>query len=845
MADNLQSNSNINAPVKRSVSDYQFCNKIGEGSYSTVVAAVDIHSKKTYAVKILSKRHIVKENKVKYVNIEKVTLHRLGQQHPGIVQLYYTFQDDNSLFFVLDFAEYGELLSIIRKYGSLSENLLRFYMCQIVDSVRFIHLKGIIHRDLKPENILVGYDFNLKITDFGAAKLLDMASDKVSQESDYDKLTMESNAENKHRKGSFVGTAEYVPPELLKYNICGFEADVWALGCILYQLFHGNPPFKGATEYLTFEKIIHLNYSYNPNSPIPNDVRFIIDRILVNDPKKRYKIADIMASQWFENVDWDDKNSIWSKKVPKFEPYIPSATSNTPPLAMHSSQFGPSMINGSNYTVGKSSSYQQLHSQLNSDFSLFPSVPKKSYQTPTKIKKGVSSSPIAPVRVAYSSTQKVFPTPHPSQNTLPTMPQHIKENFETSRSPNIRQTAAIPSPQLPAAQNEFKTDIFPNAKTGLYVDSKHDHISSKLINPGHSFNSTVKQGQESTANTSSMPTHSSTRTSNNPNMVSQSVHQKVPAGNSINGKQSIPEHNSVGTSFPTKEKMSKSQEASTNGHSSHSNQAAERGSEPKSSNKPSSKSSTDNSNVITLKDISYMLQQDEKLLKMDKILKLTLSNKIVKRDLTKLIDDSTIDDLILKFDRYIKKTSTMVVGAVTNQARVFFIDSSLNVMMIDLKANNGADYLMYDYEFEGSSEDNSGVDGELPGYLILELINEKGDLIFLKRPGRLESLSLSDNITVVDKRRQPVSIGADNGWIESLLIAKEMVAKNRSSQAKTKTKTEKSISSQASQKHALSRKPKSSESSIKSKQADYTLKPVKSNKNNFASAAAAAAASHK
>ncbi|CCE78415.1 Piso0_001038 [Millerozyma farinosa CBS 7064] len=845
MADNLQSNSTINAPAKRSVSDYQFCNKIGEGSYSTVVAAVDIHSKKTYAVKILSKRHIVKENKVKYVNIEKVTLHRLGQQHPGIVQLYYTFQDDNSLFFVLDFAEYGELLSIIRKYGSLSENLSRFYMCQIIDSVRFIHSKGIIHRDLKPENILVGYDFNLKITDFGAAKLLDVASDKALQEPDYDKLTMDSNVENNDRKGSFVGTAEYVPPELLKYNICGFEADVWALGCILYQLFHGNPPFKGSTEYLTFEKIIHLNYSYNANSPIPNDVRHIIDRILVNDPKKRYKISDVMTSKWFESVDWDDKNSIWSKKVPKFEPYIPPINSNTPPLTMHSSQFGPSMKNGSNYTVGKSSSYQQLHSQLNSDYSLFPSVPKKSYQTPTKIKKGVSSSPIAPVRVAYSSAQKVFPTPHPPQNTLPNMPQHAKENFETNGSPNIRSAAAMSSPQSPVVRNEFKTDIFPDAKTGPYFNSKHDHNSSKLANPGYAYSSAVKQGQGNTTNTPSMPAQSSSRMTNNSNMVSQPVHQKVSASNPGNGKQSIPEQNFGSASSPTKDISPKSQEATKNGRSSHTSQAVQRASEPKSSGKPSSKTSTVHDNVITLKDISYMLEQDEKLLKMDKILKSTLSNKIVKRDLAKPIDDSTIDGLILKFDRYIKKTSTMVVGAVTNQARVFFIDSSLNVMMIDLKANNGADYSMYDYEFEGSSEDDSDLDGESSGYLILELIKENGDLIFLKRPGSLKSLSLSDNITVIDKRRQPVSIGADNGWIESLLIAKEMVAKNQASQAKAKPRAEKSVTSQASQKHALSKKPKSSESSIKSKQADSTSKSTKSNKNKFASAAAAAAASNK
>lgn len=95
------------AAKRRSARDYQFGAKIGEGSYSTVYSALDKYTNRTYAIKVLSKRHIVKENKIKYVNIEKTTLNRLGQQHPGIVQLYYTFQDESSLFFVLDLQNMG------------------------------------------------------------------------------------------------------------------------------------------------------------------------------------------------------------------------------------------------------------------------------------------------------------------------------------------------------------------------------------------------------------------------------------------------------------------------------------------------------------------------------------------------------------------------------------------------------------------------------------------------------------------------------------------------------------------------------------------------------------------
>lgn len=100
--------------IKKGVKDFQFGRTLGEGSYSTVVAATDRSTLKEYAIKMLDKRHIIKEKKVKYVNIEKNTLNRLGD-HPGIVKLYFTFQDDNTLYFVLDLAVNGELLGFIKK----------------------------------------------------------------------------------------------------------------------------------------------------------------------------------------------------------------------------------------------------------------------------------------------------------------------------------------------------------------------------------------------------------------------------------------------------------------------------------------------------------------------------------------------------------------------------------------------------------------------------------------------------------------------------------------------------------------------------------------------------------
>ncbi|QPG74502.1 hypothetical protein FOA43_001832 [Brettanomyces nanus] len=312
---------------KLSPLDFQFCECIGEGSYSKVYKGVYLRNHRTYAVKVLSKAHIQRENKRKYVNIEKNTMSILGR-HPGIVTLYYTFQDSKSLYFVIDMAKNGELLSLIQRLGSLSEQLSRYYMIQLVDALEFVHSKEIIHRDLKPENILLTHDWKLMITDFGAAKILKGGEGgENGVEFDGDDAKSEGSSGSTENcvasNGSFVGTAEYVSPELLKHNVCGFEGDLWALGCIAYQMIVGRPPFKGATEYETFEKIVGLEYSFPVNYFVPEQIKDLVKNLLVTKPEERYTIEDVKHHIWFKGVNWEDKDSIWATQTPKLEPYNP------------------------------------------------------------------------------------------------------------------------------------------------------------------------------------------------------------------------------------------------------------------------------------------------------------------------------------------------------------------------------------------------------------------------------------------------------------------------------------------------------------------------------------------
>jgi 3-phosphoinositide dependent protein kinase-1 len=142
------------SPLKKTVHDFDFKETLGEGSYSSVIRGLDKSTSTSYAIKILDKRHIVKERKVKYVNIEKAVLQVL--RHPLIIRLYYTFQDAQSLYFALELADNGELLTFVRRLGSLSEEVARFYIAEIIVATEYLHSKLILHRDLKVFDSLVG-----------------------------------------------------------------------------------------------------------------------------------------------------------------------------------------------------------------------------------------------------------------------------------------------------------------------------------------------------------------------------------------------------------------------------------------------------------------------------------------------------------------------------------------------------------------------------------------------------------------------------------------------------------------------------------------------------------------
>ena len=425
--------------VKKGVKDFQFGRTLGEGSYSTVIAATDRETGKEYAIKVLDKRHIIKEKKVKYVNIEKDTLNRLTD-HPGVVRLYYTFQDEQSLYFVLDLASSGELLGVLKQMITFDEECTRFYGAEILDTIDYMHARGVIHRDLKPENVLLDEQMHVKITDFGTAKILEMPKRPPRGNGDIGpEAGSPLDGTDMNKANSFVGTAEYVSPELLTDKQACKASDLWAFGCIIYQLLAGRPPFKAGNEYLTFQKIVALDYQFP--SGFPEIAKDLVQRLLVLDPAMRLSIEHIKNHQFFDGITWG--RGLWRQQAPKLKSYVPSEA-------------------------------RRLNELPNGSGNSFPPDITPSHSASTKRFEGAGSS------VPRPSPRIITELPPPSQLDIEWSPVLTRNNERILKLGNLIVNSA-PAPHSPNGKNSVQSDADTPKKFSRFFGSNTPKKRQRLV----------------------------------------------------------------------------------------------------------------------------------------------------------------------------------------------------------------------------------------------------------------------------------------------------------------------------------------------------------------------------
>jgi protein kinase A len=261
---------------------------LGEGSFGQVWLVSDSAIKdscKTYAMKIQSKSYLVEQNQVEACIQEKATMQNLS--HSFLITLYKTFQDEKFVYMLLDFAQGGELFSLMHEEDAskLSDYQAKFYAICLADALAYMHRNKYVYRDMKPENVMLDSQGYAKLIDFGFCKLL------------LDEKTF-----------TMCGTPGYLPPEVVQTLGHSFSADWWSLGILIYEMLTGESPFyyEGIDQMALFESIVHDDYALPSGvSQLATD---IIGRLLVKDPALRLGSMDrgdseILEHAWFDELD--------------------------------------------------------------------------------------------------------------------------------------------------------------------------------------------------------------------------------------------------------------------------------------------------------------------------------------------------------------------------------------------------------------------------------------------------------------------------------------------------------------------------------------------------------------
>ena len=250
------------------------------------------------SLKAMLKSWIMRERKEAAVMAERAIMDRL--EHPGVVRLCFTFQDESSLYMATEVCACGELYEQIARRGAAGLPLAaaRHYAAQVVAVLEYLEAEGVCHRDLKPENLLLTEAGHLKLLDFGSAKDLRAAAAAAPKNGRTGAGAGAGDEEGARgaaarrrtttggRQSTFVGTADYVSPEMLRgTSKPGVGMDLWALGCLVYQMFVGRPPFRAASEYLTFERITALDFEFPEG--FPPDAAELVRGLLVLEPAER------------------------------------------------------------------------------------------------------------------------------------------------------------------------------------------------------------------------------------------------------------------------------------------------------------------------------------------------------------------------------------------------------------------------------------------------------------------------------------------------------------------------------------------------------------------------------
>lgn len=284
---------------KIGVQDFDLLTVIGKGSFGKVLQVRKKDNGKIYAMKVLNKKNILENNELEHTRTEKNILQKLA--HPFLVNLNYSFQTPDKLYFIMDYINGGELFYHLQKEHKFTPERVKFYCAEIVLGLEYLHNSSIIYRDLKPENILLTEDGHICMTDFGISK--------------------EGLAASDDRTATFCGTPEYLAPEVLEGKGYTKAVDWWSFGTLMFEMLTGLPPYYSQDVQQMYFKIMHAKLEL-PDT-MDENTKSILLGLLERDPTKRLAdAAHVKAHPYFKGLDWE---KLLRKEVPA--PFIPPVKS--------------------------------------------------------------------------------------------------------------------------------------------------------------------------------------------------------------------------------------------------------------------------------------------------------------------------------------------------------------------------------------------------------------------------------------------------------------------------------------------------------------------------------------
>nr|AML77593.1 putative LOV domain-containing protein [Dipsacus asper] len=265
-----------------------------------------------YAMKAMEKSVMLNRNKVHRACIEREIISLLD--HPFLPTLYTSFQTPTHVCLITDFCPGGELFALLDKQPlkMFNEDSARFYAAEVVIGLEYLHCLGIIYRDLKPENILLQKDGHVVLADFDLSlrtsckpQIIKQAAPKRRSRSQPPPIFV---AEPVTQSNSFVGTEEYIAPEIIKGAGHSSAIDWWALGILLYEMLYGRTPFRGKNRQKTFANILYKDLTFPSSIPVSLAARQLINALLNRDPASRLGssggASEIKDHPFFRVINW-------------------------------------------------------------------------------------------------------------------------------------------------------------------------------------------------------------------------------------------------------------------------------------------------------------------------------------------------------------------------------------------------------------------------------------------------------------------------------------------------------------------------------------------------------------